>query len=117
MSWATSLPRTKLSLMSWLKMTQAFFTAGSVGDKHLQHMSKMTLANLSIHVPLPPHTQTEKDRLLHFAVLSSEPNQNGKGVLKCHTTLFAIVRLAVICSLLLGKGQQFSEKKMSSNQA
>lgn len=77
----------------------------------------MTLANLSIHVPLPPHTQTEKDRLLHFTVLSSEPSQEGKGVLKCHTTLFAIVRLAVICSLLLGKDQQFSEKKMSSNQA
>jgi len=76
----------------------------------------MTLVNLFIRVLLPPYTETEKDRLLHFAVLASKPSQKGKDVLKCYTTLIATVRLAVICSLLLGKGQQFSGRKMPSNQ-
>lgn len=100
--WA-SLPRTKLPLMSWLRITQAFFTAGSSEDKQPSAHVKMTLANLSICVPLPPNIDRQRQTSSLGCALRKAKSK-GKGVLKCYTTLFATVRLAVICYLLLGKG-------------
>lgn len=69
-SWGTSLARTKLPLMSWLRMTQAFFTAGSVGDKqspaHVQD-------DISQSVQLCPADTTHRQRRIDFFTLLCSP--------------------------------------------
>lgn len=97
------------------KAAKAFFSQlGQWGTSYLQHMSRMSLANLFIYVPLH-HTHTHS-RFLHFVELSSRTSQKGECAFRCYTTLFATASLAFNCFALLGKGQELSGRKRPSDQ-
>lgn len=104
--------------MSWktvarTKQQRSFFKAGSVGSK-LPSAYIQDVISQSVHLcSTPPYTHS---RFLHFAELSNKTSQKGESAFRCYTTLFAAASLAFNCFALLGKGQELSGRKRTSDQ-